>query len=271
MANRYRLMTAQYAFMMDVWGEVPLPGTRVITWTQNWPPSANQIWTFDQAPDANSDYFYIRSNLDPYLVLDATGGVSMAGTPLQVWTQNCPPSGNQLWKFVPFLPGAPSAQGFIQSLLAPSLVVDVAGGSRATRGTCLELWPRNTPAGAHQLWFLLADPDNSYDPKISTIVPAGQGFRITGTGLQAGTPVFAYYSFYIDSDPSNLEQGSFVAVTDFGGNFANDSPITILNESPGRLQIIITLSVPAFSPSSAPDFGPNILALWDGSAFTIPS
>jgi len=41
---------------------------------------------------------------------------------------------------------------------------------------------------------------------ISSIVPSGPGFRITGTGFQAGTLVYANYSFYINSDPSNLEQ-----------------------------------------------------------------
>jgi hypothetical protein len=261
MANSYRLMTLQYGFMMDVTGGVAEAGTTVEVWTANQPPSANQLWTFEPGPAANPGFFYIKSNLGPNLVLDVTGGVSRAGTHLQVWTQNSPPSANQLWEFAPALPGAPIAEGFIRSLLAPSLVVDVTGGSRATRGTRLEVWPQNSPTSANQLWFPLAAPGNIYNPQILTIVPAGRGFTITGTGLQAGTPVFATYTFYEDTDPSNLEQGSFLAMTDFGGNFVNESPITILGESPGVLEIAINISEPGFPH--------NILALWDGSKFTI--
>jgi hypothetical protein len=261
MTNSYRLMTLQYGLMMDVTGGVAQAGTPVEVWTANSPPSANQLWTFEPGPAAHPGFFFIKSNLGPNLVLDVTGGVSRAGTPLEVWTQNSPPSANQLWEFAPVLPGAPIAQGFIRSLLAPSLVVDVTGGSRATRGTRLEVWPQNSPASANQLWFLLAAPGNIYHPQISAIVPEGRGFRITGTGLQAGTPVYANYTFYEDTDPSYLETGSFIATTDFGGDFVNDSPITILGESPGVLEIAILISEPWFPH--------NILALWDGQKFTI--
>lgn len=262
MANSYRLMTLQYGFMMDVTGGVAKAGTPVEAWTPNSPPSANQLWTFEPGTDANPGFFFIKSNLDSNLVLDVTGGVSKAGTPLELWTPNSPPSANQLWKFVPFFPGAPSAQGFIKNLLPPSLVVDVTGGSAATRGTRLEVWPQDSPTSANQLWFLLAAPGNMYHPRISSIVPEGLGFRITGTGLQAGTSVIANYSYYINSAPSFLASGSFIATTDFGGNFVNDSPIDILNESPGTLQIAITLSIPEFTNN-------YILALWNGSTFTI--
>jgi hypothetical protein len=80
-------------------------------------------------------YFLSKVNWIPNLVVDVTGGIARAGTGLQVWRRNSPASANQLWKFVPAASGAPIAQGYIQNLLSPNLVVDVTGGSRAIKGT----------------------------------------------------------------------------------------------------------------------------------------
>jgi hypothetical protein len=73
----------------------------------------------------------------------------------------------------------------------------------------------------------------------------------------------ANYSYYIGpvSDPSSLESGSFITTTDLGGNFVNYTQLSDPNETPGTLQIAI--------PFSEPGFPHNILALWNGSTFTI--
>jgi hypothetical protein len=184
--------------------------------------------------------------------------------PLILGTQNSPRSADQLWKFVPLF-GFPSlpTNGYIQSQMDPNLVVDVTGGGRETRGTRLETWTRNSPASGNQLWYLLPAPGNSYAPRITSIVPAGRGFSITGAGFQAITPVFANWAFLPSGAPALNDFGSFSAMTDFGGGFVSDSRIPNLDGNQGTLQVQIFISVPAL-----PNDG-RVLASWDGSKFTI--
>jgi hypothetical protein len=264
MANSYRIMSWLNGLVMDVYEGLAEPRTHVQTYTPNMPISPNQLWTFEPGPESTPGFYYIKSNLGSNLVLDAYESTPQPGLWdhfLQLYTPNSPASPNQLWKFVPLSPAAPLPQGFIQSLL-PNLVADIPHADK-NPGTLLQAWPQDSPTSANQLWGLLPYPGYSYDPQISSIIPAGQGFRITGTGLQAGTPVFANYSYYIGpvSDPSSLESGSFITTTDLGGNFVNYTQLSDLNETPGTLQIAI--------PFSEPGFPHNILALWNGSTFTI--
>jgi hypothetical protein len=260
MANLYQFMSLLNGLFIDVAGGVSKAGTPLGVWTQNKPLSANQLWAFEPGPYPG--FFFMKSNLDN-LVVDVAGGVSNPGTPLGVWTRKVPPSDNQLWEYVPVTPvGAPTAIGYIVSALrvSPHLVVDIRGANKA-RGTPLDVWTQNSPASANQLWWVLPAPTNTYNPTISAIVPMGRGFRITGAGLQAASPVFASYSYYVAGLPSNLEQGSFLCTTDLGGDFVKDSPITILDGSPGVLGIEVNISFPGFSK--------GIVAQWDGSKFTI--
>jgi hypothetical protein len=182
--------------------------------------------------------------------------------PLIVGTQNSPRSADQLWKYVPVLPGSPLPQGFIQSQMDPNLVVDITGGATRVPSTPLEVWTRNSAAlSGNQQWFLLPAPGNSYHPRITAIVQAGAGFSITGAGFQAGTFVWANYNFFPRA--GGVESGSFFATTDFGGGFVNNSPITILFEGPGELQVAIVFSFPSI---------PNpVVAEWDGSKFKFPA
>lgn len=251
MANRYRLMTIQNGFVMDVAGAIARPGTGVIAYPPWSPPRNNQLWTFEAE---FGDAYHIRSELpNSDLILQ---GAEDQGTTLEVSTPNSPVSPNQLWKFDPFFPGFP-APGFIRSVLNPNLVVTV--GRSATPGS-LAVWPQEHPTGANQLWLLLPE-GNTYDPHISPIVPTRGGFTIIGTGFQAGTPVIAVYEF-IDINTGLAENGSFIAITDFGGAFVSGGPITNLHgTNSATLQITINLSVP--------EFPTYIEATWNGSTFTI--
>jgi hypothetical protein len=90
--------------VLDITGGVAVPGTHLQVWTQNSPStSANQLWQFVSllGPDFPIGQGHIQS-LFPGLVVDVTGGSSAPrGTRLEVWTQNLPPSANQLWSLIP--------------------------------------------------------------------------------------------------------------------------------------------------------------------------
>jgi hypothetical protein len=251
----YQLMTLQHGFVMDVAGAIAEPGTDVIAYTP-WPqPRPNQFWTFE-GPEGTGSY-YIKSEMPHDLVLSATGGT---GTTLEVSTPQSPLAASQLWRFVPAFLGFPAA-GFIQSVVLDPADLLVTSGTSATPGTNLEVQPQNLLAGASQLWWLLPKHGNQYDPQIPTIVPARLGFTITGTGFQAGTSLFATYEL-LDINTGQAENGSFFAITDFGGNFVSEGTLTnLFIFGPGStLQINIFLSFP--------EFPYYIEATWDGSAFT---
>lgn len=123
-------------FTIDVPGGNAKPGVRLILYPQNLPLTANQQWIFD-------DRGYIRSALDPSLVLDIEGGSRQPGTRVILWTENVPASANQKWKL--------EADGHIRSALDPSLVLDVEGGSTAP-GTPLIVWTQGATASPNQLF-----------------------------------------------------------------------------------------------------------------------
>jgi hypothetical protein len=257
---------------MDVLGGSSNAGTPLDGYTRNSPPSANQLWTFDPAPE--SGYFYIRSNLDSNMVVDVRGGLSKPGTLLEIWPQNTPSTPNQLWRFVPLYSGATPLWGYIHSLLSPNLVVDLTGGNRATKGTPLIIYPQDTPVSGNQLWLPLPAPGNNYNPYIESIVPIPplseirEGFSLTGAGFQAATSLLGNYVYYLDNPYTIVATGSFSATTDLAGSFVTTNFLIsegawVLDAGPGFIEIYITLSTPGF---------PNtIIANWDGTAFTITS
>ena len=161
-------------------------------------------------------------------MMDVTGGVARAGTPVEVWTANSPPSPNQLWEFVPVTPGAPIAEGFIRSLLAPNLVVDVTGGSKATRGTRLEVWPQNNPTSANQIWFPLAAPAT-----ISLYIGSGE-FTFTGSGWVAGTTVQVTSDFIFAT--GDIPGGPYGVTVAADGTFRDTIPANYFG-SAGQLDI----------------------------------
>lgn len=259
MANSYFFLNLGADLVMDVQGAKTTNGTPLDGWTQKTPASPNQFWTFEPGPAANPGFYFIKSNLGHNLVIDVQGGKTASGTPLDVWPQNSPVTANQLWKFAPTAPVP--AQGYIQSQLGHNLVIDLKG-EKTAKGTLLDVWPQAS-SKATQLWFLLPASGNTYNPKITSIAVAGQGFAITGTGFQAGTQVMATYQF---TDPSTggFSLGSFSAWTDFGGIFTNTSRIDeLVSGSPGTLVIQIFFSIPAFP------HGGVITAQWNGSQFTL--
>jgi hypothetical protein len=267
MANSYQIMSLLNGLMMDVsdptGASVGQSGWEVQTWTQDPSGALNQLWTPEPGPTPG--YYYLKSNLGGNWVLDAYyGPPKPAPTPAHFLQLYAPHSGpNQLWKFIPVPPGEFSPRGFIQCLASGPNLIDIPNVTR-TRGQVLQIWAQDIPTQANQLWALIPKPGYNYDTHTWSIVQAGQGFRITGTGFQAGTPVLASYSYYIGpaSAPSFLESGSFFATVDLGEEFVNYTQLTGLNQDPGTLQIAINISAPQLSQT-------NMLATWDGRSFTI--
>jgi Ricin-type beta-trefoil lectin domain-like len=255
MANSYWFFDVA-GLVVDVTGGNPTPGTPLQGWSLNSPFTNNQLWTFEPGPSGG---FFIKSNLGDNLVIDVKGGNSAPGTPLQVWPQNTPPTNNQLWRFAPYFP---FAQGSFHSLLGYNLVIDARGGSSA-RGTPLQIWPQNTPFTYNQLWNIAPVSGNSYDPRITAIVPAiiYPGFTVAGEGFQAGSQVLGNYIF---SDPNTglASSGSFATGCDLGGGFSSSNPIDTLYETnTGTLVVQVSFSLPSFSNAVA--------ANWNGNSFTM--
>lgn len=121
-------------FTIDVPGGNAKAGVRLILYPQNLPLTDNQQWILD-------DRGYIRSALDPSLVLDIEGGSRQPGTRVILWPENVPASANQRWKL--------DADGHVVSALDPSLVLDVEGGSTAP-GTPLIVWTRGATPSKNQ-------------------------------------------------------------------------------------------------------------------------
>jgi hypothetical protein len=191
MANSCRIMSWLNGLVMDVYEGLAEPRTHVQTYTPNMPISPNQLWTFEPGPESTPGFYYIKSNLGSNLVLDAYESTPQPGLPphfLQLYTPNSPASPNQLWKFVPLSPAAPLPQGFIQSLL-PNLVADIPHADK-NPGTLLQAWPQDSPTSANQLWGLLPYPGYSYDPQISSIIPAGQGHGHSRTNGSLNVPAW---------------------------------------------------------------------------------
>jgi hypothetical protein len=245
---------------------IDAPKTAVQVWTQNSPPTDNQLWTFEQAEGAPPGFYIIKSLLGSNLVLEVYVDPITGKQLLQINTQDPPPSPKQLWKFVPFFSLDPIAQGFIQSLLDTTKVVDLpspTGIQNDKKGEQLQIWRENRPAqSGNQNWFPLAQRGNSYHAATSLPVPLAGGVRITGTGLQPGTPVYGNYGYIrAPAAGGGSDSGPVFAVTDFGGNFESDLPTSLLKEGvPGTLQLTIWFSEPGFS-------GP-LAWNWNGSAFT---
>jgi hypothetical protein len=83
--------------------------------------------------------------------------------------------------------------------------------------------------------------DKQYNPTIKSIVPAGAGFTITGTGFRAASYVYAQYSFTALGDTNQTQWSSFTSSTDFGGIFVQNSEIVGLGATAGNLQITMYL------------------------------
>jgi hypothetical protein len=258
MANSYSLLNFGGGLVIDVQKAATTSGT-LDAYTQNSPATDNQLWTFEAGPASSPNSFFIKSKLGHNLAIGVKGGKAASGTALESLTQISPASNSQLWKFSPVAPVPPL--GFIQCLLGHSLVIDISG-EKTVRGTTLDVWSQGTSKPT-QLWFLIPASGNSYNPKITSIVPAGFGFTITGTGLQAGSQVLANYQF-TDLISGGFSQGTFVAYCDLGGTFVSDSRIDeLVYGQAGTLLVQILISSPAFPKSEI------ITAQWDGSTFKI--
>jgi hypothetical protein len=267
MANSFRIMSLLNGLVMDVFQGSTSRGTQIETWTQNSPASANQLWTFEQSDVAG--YFFIKSNLGNNLVVDIKGASTTPATEIETWTQNSPNNeDNQLWTFTSLFPtGAPPpAMGYIQSHLAPNLVIDVFKGN-AAKGTPLISFPKNSPESLNQLWFVIPDPNNSYDPQIMAVTMdfegGNMGFRITGTGFQPLTPVLGHcvYSGDLVGGPNDQIPISPIAI-DLGGGFERFTPLIDLRNSTGILTVILPFSFPLL-----PNGGVTAWR-WDESTFT---
>jgi hypothetical protein len=242
--------------LMDVYRALTAPKTPLDVYTANTPPNnINQLWSFEPGPQPGS--FFIVSNLGADLAVDIENSNPTARTRVVLNPMSSPPVNSQLWMFEPLLPGAPISPGYFKNLAAPNLVIDVKGGFPAPRGTELIIFSKNHPVSGNQLWFILANRLNVYNPNILPITQAGQGFSIIGTGFQANTVVLATYS-YLTDDESSIEEGSFFALTDLIGTFTADAPLVNL-DAPGVLSVGLIISFPHF-----PDY---INARWDGNAF----
>jgi hypothetical protein len=120
---------------------------------------------------------YIFSFLDPELVLDAPGASQAAGTKLNVYPTNNPPTTNQLWRF--------TSDGYIVSAMNANLVLDVAGGSTKP-GTPVILFPKKVPAANNQKWI------RSADGYITSAMNSNLVLDVAGASTNPGTPVNVY-------------------------------------------------------------------------------
>lgn len=123
-------------FVVDVPRNDAKAGVGLILYPQNLPLTNNQQWLLD-------DRGYIRSALDPSLVLDIEGGSRQPGTRVILWPENVPASTNQQWDL--------DGDGYVRSRLDPSLVLDVFQANTAPE-TPLIVWTKGATPYKNQLF-----------------------------------------------------------------------------------------------------------------------
>lgn len=178
------------------------------------------------------------------LVIDVNGGVVSSGKALDLWSEGKNPDAHeQLWKFVP-AEQTSNPNGYIQSFQGQDLVIDTAG-EKTTQGDLLDINQRGS--GKTQRWSVTAAPGNTYDAKITGVVPATGGFKVTGQGFQLATQVSGKFSYTDQND--SLTHGPLTAITDLSGQFESTESGVDLTSS-GTLVLDITQSQPKLSKNT---------------------
>jgi len=82
--DQFYIISEMNCKVLDIEGENPVTGTKVIMWPKKSPPAANQLWYFDEQR-------FIRSVLNDFVLEASVGGAVVkmmpySGSPLQQWT-----------------------------------------------------------------------------------------------------------------------------------------------------------------------------------------